>query len=220
MKLPAIIVNFKNYEQATGLSAVELAKIHQAVADETGASLAVAVSPLDLAKVCEAVTIPVFVQHVDPVYYGSSTGHILPDTVKEYGAFGTLLNHSEYQIEDMQLKKSIERCREVGLYVIACADTPERGAEIMKHLPDLVAVEPPELIGGDVSVSKSGPDIISRAVSLVGSGRLLVGAGIRDQEDVQIACSLGAQGVLLASGVTRAEDPYAVLMELVAGLSD
>lgn len=218
MRLPTIIVNFKNYELSTGDNALKLAKIHQAVADETGASIGIAVSAMDLYRVAAAVSIPVFAQHLDPVNYGSSTGHILPDLVKECGAFGTLLNHSECQMENLQLERSIERAKEVGLYVVACADTPWRGAEIAALGPDLVAVEPPELIGGDVSVSKSGPEIISRAVELIGGERVLVGAGIKDKEDVQIACSLGAQGVLLASGVTRAEDPYAVLMELVAGL--
>jgi len=218
MKLPVIIVNFKIYEQAVGDLSVKLAKIHEQIAKETGASIGIAVSAIDLAAVCEAVSIPVFAQHLDPIGYGSGTGKIPPALVKEVGAYGTLLNHAEYQIEDLVLKKSIEMAKANDLFTVVCANTPEKGAEIMKYLPDLVAVEPPELIGGDVSVSKADPSIIEKAVKLIGKNRVLVGAGIKNGEDVKIALELGASGVLLASGVTKAADPYSVLMDLVSGL--
>lgn len=218
MKLPLIIVNFKNYELATGGNAVSLAKLHERVAQETGANIAVAVSALDLARVIDAVNIPVFAQHIDAVSYGSSTGHILPELVKDLGAVGTLLNHAECQLEDILLRKSIERARELELYTVVCANTPEKGREILEFNPDLIAVEPPELIGGDVSVSKGGPKIIENAVKMIGENRTLVGAGIQDCEDVRIALSLGAVGVLLASAVTKSSDPYSVLMDLAAGL--
>ncbi|MFA5820666.1 MAG: triose-phosphate isomerase [Candidatus Gracilibacteria bacterium] len=218
MKLPVIIVNFKIYEQGTGEKAVVLAKICEKVANETGESVAVAVNAIDLKAVCEAVKIPVFAQHLDPVVYGSGTGKILAKHVKEVGAFGTLLNHSEYQIGEIVLRDSIARAREAGLFTVVCADTPERGGKIKDFEPDLIAVEPPELIGGDISVSKAGPEIIEKAVDFVGKNKVLVGAGIRDPEDVTIALSLGACGVLVASGVVKAADPYAVLSGLVLGL--
>lgn len=218
MELPAIIVNFKIYEQAIGDMAVELAKIHEKVAQETGASVGVAVSAVDLAAVCKAVSIPVFAQHIDPVGYGSGTGHILPEQVKEVGAYGTLLNHAECQIEHGVLMRSLERAREVDLFTIVCATTAEEGALIAKMNPDLIAVEPPELIGGEISVSKADPGIIEKSVKLIGEGKVLVGAGVKNGEDVGIALSLGASGVLLASGVTKSDDPYGVLMDLVAGL--
>lgn len=219
MDLPTIIVNFKIYEQATGDSALELAKIHEKVAQETGASIGIAVSALDLAKVCENVSIPVFAQHVDPVKYGSGTGKILPEQVKEMGAYGTLLNHAEFQLGDDVLKESLERAKEVGLYTVVCANTPEAGEKIATFGPDLIAVEPPELIGGDISVSKAEPKIIEDTVALCGEDKVLVGAGVKNGEDVKIALALGAKGVLLASGVTKADDPYEVLMNLVSGLS-
>ncbi|MBU1152241.1 triose-phosphate isomerase [Patescibacteria group bacterium] len=219
MELPTIIVNFKNYEQATGDKAVELAKIHERVAQESGVSIAVAVTALDLGRVCRAVSIPVFAQHIDTVRYGSGTGKVLAELVKEYGAYGTLLNHAECGLEDMVLEESIARAKEAGLYVVACANTAEKAAEIVEMKPDLVAVEPPDLIGGDVSVSKADPKIIEESVKLVGENRVLVGAGVKNAEDVRIALELGAVGVLLASGVTKADDPYSVLLDLCSGLA-
>lgn len=218
MKLPLILVNFKLYELATGAEAVELAKVHERVAQESGVSIGVAVNALDLAAVCSAVEIPVFAQHIDPLSYGSGTGHILPELVKELGAYGTLLNHAECQVSDEDLKASIQMARDIGLFTVVCANTPEKAEQILPWNPDMVAVEPPELIGGDVSVSKANPEIIEKTVQKIGENRVLVGAGVKTGEDVRIAISLGASGVLLASGVTKADDPYAVLMDLVAGL--
>lgn len=219
MRLPLILVNFKLYERATGESAVALAKIHQKVVDETGVSLGIAVNALDLAAVCKEVSLPVFAQHIDPVTYGNYTGHILPELVKEMGAYGTLLNHAEYQLSDDVLEQSIKKAREVNLFTVVCANTVEKASQILTFNPDLIAVEPPELIGGDISVSKAEPKIIEDAVKKIGENRVLVGAGVKNSEDIKIALSLGASGVLLASGVTKAEDPYAVLLDLVSGLS-
>jgi len=221
MKLPAIIVNFKNYESATGDGAVELAKVHDRVAKETGVSIAVAVGALDLAKVVDAVDIPVFVQHMDPVGYGSSTGGILPSLVKDIGAYGTLLNHAEKPLEFETLKKSIEAAHSEGLFTVVCANDENMARRVVDLNPGLIAVEPPELIGGDVSVAKADPGIIERSVDAVGEGRLLVGAGVKTAEDVEIALALGASGVLLASGVTKAgdsNDVYAVLNSLAGAL--
>lgn len=219
MKLPTIIVNFKLYEQAVGQRALELAKIHEKVAKDTGASIAVAVNALDLLRVAETVEIPVFAQHFDPVEYGSYTGHIHPKVLKDAGVYGSLLNHAERQLPDNVLIEAIHQAKELGLYTVVCADTPEKGAAIAKCNPDLIAVEPPELIGGDISVSKAQADVVKDAVEMIGKGRTLVGAGIRDREDVQLSLEFGASGVLLASGITKAADPEAVLRDLVAGLS-
>lgn len=218
MNLPLILVNFKLYEQSTGDSAVELAKIHEKVAKENNVSIAVAVNALDLAAVCRVVSIPVFAQHLDPISYGAHTGGVLPDLVKEAGAYGTLLNHAECQMEFEALEKAIARAKQVDLFTVVCANTPEKAARIVKMNPDLIAVEPPELIGGEISVSKAQPEIIEKSVEIVGENRLLVGAGVKNGDDVRIAMSLGASGVLLASGVTRAVDPEAVLLDLISGL--
>ena len=57
----------------------------------------------------------------------------------------------------------------------------------------------------NIPVSKAKPEVVTRAVSLVrnrySSIPVLCGAGISKGEDVVAALRLGAQGVLLASGV-------------------
>ena len=215
-----IITNFKTYESATAENAVKLARIHEEVADELNADIRICVQATDIAAVSDAVTIPVYAQHVDYAGYGSSTGHIIPEAVQLAGAGGTILNHSERRLDKETLKKTIVRCKELGLFTIVCAETPEEGASFLKFNPDLIAVEPPELIGGDISVSTAKPEIIKNAVKLIGGDKLLVGAGVKNGKDVKIAIKLGARGVLLASGVTKASNPKAVLMDLAKGLKD
>ena len=215
-----IIVNFKIYEKAVGIDAVALAKIHEVIAKETGANIIVAVNALDLAEVAKAVSIPVFAQHVDPTGFGSFTGGIVPELAKKLGATGTLLNHSEKRLGD-KLPACIEAAKKAGLTTVVCAESPEEAEKISSELqPDYVAVEPPELIGGDISVTNANPEIIEDAVQRVGNAKLLVGAGVKNGVDVATALKLGAQGVLLASGVTKAEDPAEVLRDLASGLQD
>ena len=45
---------------------------------------------------------------------------------------------------------------------------------------------------------------------------MLCGAGVKNGQDVATAIDLGAEGVLLASGVTKANDVIAVLNDLVS----
>jgi triosephosphate isomerase len=213
-----IITNFKTYQSASAENAVQLAKIHQMVAEELDADIRVAVQAVDLFRVAEAVNIPVLAQHIDPVGFGSHTGHIMPEAVKSAGAEGTILNHSERRLDKETLKQAIKRAKEVGLITVVCAETPEEGASFLDFEPDYIAVEPPELIGGDISVSSAKPEIIENAAKLIGSDKLLVGAGVKTGEDVRTCIKLGAKGVLLASGVTKAKYPKAVLMDLAGGL--
>ena len=76
--------------------------------------------------------------------------------------------------------------------------------------------------GGDISVTTADPAIVSDTVAAVrdinSNVRVLCGAGVKDGKDVRTAVELGAHGVLLASGVTKASDVDAVLADLVAGL--
>lgn len=211
---PIIIINFKTYEQATGSNAVALAKICEEVAKEKNADIRVAVQAADIYHVSQKVSIPVYAEHIDPIDPGRNTGFLLPEDAKDNGAIGTLLNHSEHRLPDDVLTASVEQARGAGLKVLICAATAKEGAAHATLKPEFIAVEPPELIGGKISVSSAKPELISEAVKMI-DAPVLVGAGVHTGEDVKIAMELGAKGVLLASGVTKAEDPKAVLLGLL-----
>ena len=219
MKFPLIVTNFKAYESAIGIQALELAKWHAEIAQETGVTMGVAVQSVDVFRVASHVALPVFSQHVDTISYGAYTGSSLPEAVRQAGAFGTLLNHSERRLPHEVLEQAVCRAKEAGLFVIVCVETPEEGSQVLKFGPDLIAVEPFELIGGTVSVSTARPEVIQEAVEKIGVGKVMVGAGIKNAEDVRLALKYGAVGVLLASGITKAQAPELVLRDLALGAS-
>lgn len=220
--MAVIVVNFKTYSQATGERAVRLARTCEKVAKDTGIDVFVAVQNVDIFHVSKEVSIPVYAEHVDPVEYGAHTGKDLPEALVENGAAGVVINHSEDQDELKDIEESIKRAGRIGLKTIVCAPTADSSEAIAAFGPDFVAVEPPELIGGDVSVSKARPELISETVKKVHdidrSIPVLCGAGIKDHEDVRIALELGCEGILIASGVTKAEDPEKALLDLAKGV--
>lgn len=219
---PAIIVNFKTYLESTGKKAVELAKKAERVCRETNIYVAVAPQVADLSTVAQAVEIPVFAQHVDPIKPGGYTGHVLVETVKEAGAIGTLINHSERRLKLSEIDEVLKLTREKGLMSIICANNPATSVAASSLKPDMVAIEPPELIGTGIPVSKAQPEIVMGTVRLVREVNkkvtILCGAGISHGEDVSAAMKLGTEGVLVASGIVKAKDPYAIMLEFAKAM--
>jgi triosephosphate isomerase len=215
LQTPVIIVNFKTYLESTGKRAVELAKHAERAAKETGANIIVVPQFADLAKVAEAVEIPVFAQHIDPIKPGNSTGHILAESIIEAGAVGTLINHSEMQLKLADVDAIVRLTREKKLISCVCTSNPSISAAVAYLNPDIISIEPPELIGTGVAVSQAQPEAVTNTIRLVrkvnDEAVILCGAGISHGEDVSIALKLGTYGVLVASGIVKAKDPYSVL---------
>ena len=212
-----IIVNFKTYSEATGRKAVELAKKAEKASNETCVFIGVAPQFADIAVVAKAVGIPVFAQHIDPIKPGSYTGHVLAESMKEAGAVGTLINHSERQLKLSDISEVIGLARENGLISVVCANNPNISVAVATLKPDIIAIEPPELIGTGIPVSKAKPEVVTDTIKLVRKVNptvtILCGAGISHGDDVAVALKLGIQGVLVASGIVKAKDQYRVLRE-------
>ncbi|MEM2387404.1 MAG: triose-phosphate isomerase, partial [Candidatus Bathyarchaeia archaeon] len=122
IQTPLILVNFKTYWEATGRRAVRLARAAEKVSRETQVSICVAPQFTDIAAVAGNVEIPVFAQHIDPIEPGSHTGYVLADAVKEAGAVGTLINHSERQLKLSEIDAAIRIARGKGLISVVCAN--------------------------------------------------------------------------------------------------
>jgi triosephosphate isomerase len=215
LETPMIIVNFKTYLESTGKRAIGLAKQAEKAAKETGANIIVAPQFADLANVADAVEIPVFAQHIDSIRPGSSTGHILAESIMEAGAVGTLINHSEMQLKLSIVDAVVSLTREKNLISCVCTSNPSISAAVAYLNPDIISIEPPELIGTGVAVSQAQPEAVTNTISLVrkvnNEAVILCGAGISSGEDVSVALKLGTHGVLVASGIVKAKDPYSVL---------
>jgi len=222
LELPLIIVNFKTYLEATGRRALELAKKCERVADELGINVAVAPQAVDIAAIASSVSIPVLAQHVDPYPPGAYTGSVTIEAVKEAGAVGTLVNHSERRLRIDEVDEIVKRAKSAGLEVVVCASTPEVAASLSALKPRLIAIEPPELIGTGRAVSKVRPEVITDTIKLIKQVNpevvIICGAGITSGDDVEAALRLGAQGVLVASGVVKAKDQEEALRDLANGL--
>ncbi|KYK27708.1 triose-phosphate isomerase [Thermoplasmatales archaeon SG8-52-1] len=222
LKTPVIVLNVKTYSEATGKSALELAILMDKISKETGASMAIAVQATDISLCAEKANIPVWAEHIDPIKPGSNTGWTLPEAVKTAGAVGTLINHSEHRLKLADVDLCITRAKELNLDHIVCSNNVSTSKAIAAFSPNFVAVEPPELIGGDISVTTADPDIVSNSVkavkSISKSVKVLCGAGVKNGEDVRKAIELGSDGVLLASGVVKAKDKEKVIRDLASGL--
>ncbi|MDD5086613.1 MAG: triose-phosphate isomerase [Candidatus Nanoarchaeia archaeon] len=222
MKTPIIIVNFKTYNESTGENSLNLAKICDKLSKQTQASIAVAVQTAEINKISESISIPVLSQHIDPITPGRNTGFILPESVKQAGAKATIINHSEHRLDFETLKQSIEKAKQINLKVVACAKDADDAKKIASLNPDFIAVEPPELIGGDISVSTAKPEVIEDSVKAIKSVnpdiKVLCGAGVKNSDDVRKAIELGSQGILVASGIVKAENQEQAIKDLINGL--
>ena len=192
------------------------------ISKETGVSMAIAVQSTDITLCVEKVDIPVFAEHIDPIKPGNYTGWTLPEAIKAAGAIGTLINHSEHRLILADIDTCIRRVKELELDHIVCSNNVLTSKAIAAFSPNFVAIEPPELIGGDISVTTADPDIVSKSVEAVKkinkNIKVLCGAGVKNGQDVSKAINLGADGVLLASGVVKAADKEKVIRDLASGL--
>lgn len=214
---PIILVNFKTYLEGTGKKALELARNAAKVYRETNVCIGLAPQYSDIASLVSAVSLPIFAQHIDFESAGSFTGHVLPEAVKEAGAAGTLINHSERRLKLADIDAAITRARDLGLVSVVCSNNARVSAAVAALQPDMLAIEPPELIGTGIPVSKAQPEVVSGTVELVRRVNreitILCGAGITKGEDVGAALRLGTAGVLVASGIVKAKDSYKVIRE-------
>lgn len=216
-----IFVNFKTYEQGTGALALKLINVLESVANETQIKIIPVVQLGDLKEAVQVSKLEIWTQHIDAVEFGAYTGHILAEAVLEDGATGTFLNHSEYRFSDFEkLIKANQRALEIGLKTLIFAGNLEDLKKVLELEPTYVSYEPPELVGSKTtSVAREKPEIISEAVELSRAKGipLIVGAGIKSQEDVRKSLELGATGFAIASSIVTAQDPRKELLELFRG---
>ncbi len=215
---PLVVVNFKAYKEGLeegGLELVGMLSKYSNVIMSVPAPIIGIVAGYSLQYDRCIRYAKVFAQHVDPDEPGAHTGSITVEEIKMAGAEGSLLNHSEKRIPLDVIEKTVKRLRENGLKSIVCCQTIDEAVEISKFSPDYIAYEPPELIGGNVSVSNAKPEVVKEIVDKVAPIPVLVGAGVKNREDVRKSVELGAVGVLVASGIIKAKDREKAVKEIV-----
>ena len=214
---PLIIVNLKTYKEGTGKKALELANNAEKVCRKTDVCIGLAPQYTEITRLAQKGSLPIFAQHIDPIRPGSFTGHILPEAIKKAGAIGSLINHSERRLKLADIDFAVKRAKELNLISVACTNNLSVSICVATLNPEFLAIEPPELIGTGIPVSRSKPKIVTETVKHVQKINpkviILCGAGITKGEDVAAAIKLGTKGILVASGVVRAKKPYEVLLD-------
>lgn len=225
MELPRLWVNCKTYPEASGAALTRLAKALQLEARKAAAPVALCPPLPETAAVARLRLgrIQVWAQHCDDAPSGATTGWFGPSALRAAGAVGTVLNHAERKIPRDLARDTKARCLAEGLPVLFCADSIEEARSLARLKPLAIAIEPPELIGGDVSVTTADAAIVSDAVEAVRrvspKTKVLCGAGVKTGYDAARALELGAYGVLVSSGIVKARRPAVAARDLLFGLA-
>ncbi|MEK6933467.1 MAG: triose-phosphate isomerase [Nanoarchaeota archaeon] len=207
-----IVVNFKNYVYKQ--KALELVRTIDIYCNKA----IVAVPIVDLMETAKNTTLPIFAQHVDFQELGRGTGYNIPEFLKEAGAQGSLLNHSEHKLSIAAVKKTINRCRDIGFKLIICVSNLNDVEKIKKLSPYAIAFEDPNLIesGKSITTHKTH-DVEKFSKILQGTDIIpLCGAGISSGDDVKKAYDLGCKGILVSSVIANNPHPEEFLKEVAS----
>lgn len=222
MNTPIIILNYKTYLESSGENALELARALKSASEESGITMVAVPQAADIYRIQDQISLPIFAQHIDPITPGGHTGSNLIETLIEAGISGSLINHSENRMKLADIDEVIQLCKQNDIESCVCTNNIATSKAIATFSPDAVAVEPPELIGTGIPVSQAQPEVVEDSVKGVKSInkkiKVLCGAGISTGDDMKAAMDLGADGVLLASGIVKAENPKEALLDLVSKL--
>ena len=196
---------------------LKLAKVVDKIAEKYDLDIIVTPQYADIRLLAENTqNLHIYAQHMDSLYPGRGLGSVLPESVKEAGAVGVMLNHAEKKLTLDEVRTAIARADEVGLASIVCADSVEEIKQIAMMAPNLIVAEPTELIGTGVA-SDMGyvRDTIAAVRAINPDIMVLQGAGISGPDDVANVIRAGAQATGCTSGVMKAADPEAAAEEML-----
>ena len=219
LRTPLLIINLKNYLEASGSHALDLAETAEVVSKDTGVEIALAPPSPHLSEIANSVELPILAQHLDLAGPGSTTGSLVPEVARDAGIKGSLVNHSEHRIPRSEILEIVQRLGKLDMNSVLCAQDQAEISELSTLSPSMLAIEPPELIGSGVAVSKAKPEMVRACIAAARrsdpGATVICGAGIVTGEDVKAALRLGAQGVLVASGIIKSKDWRKTIEEMV-----
>jgi len=161
----------------------------------------------------------VFAPHMDPLPIGAGSGAVLPEAIRDAGAVGVQLNHAEKPLGMGIIEKTIRRAKEVGLAIMALADSVEDVRTIAAMGPTVLVAEPTELIGtGTTSDDNYVRETIAIVRAIDPDIMVLQGAGISNGQDVYNVIRLGAQATGCSSGIAKASDPAAMADDMIGSM--
>ncbi len=163
----------------------------------------------------------VLAPYMDTLRPGRGMADILPEALKAAGAEGVVINHCEKPMSLPQMKATIDRARELDMLVFACADSVAETCAIAQLHPDIINPEPSELIGGTAGgVSDMGyvKEVIREIRKIDENILIEQAAGIKNGQQVYDFIMAGSEAAGAASGIVNAEDPIAMIDEMIAAV--
>ena len=183
---------------------------------------------IDVLFICPAVEIRQVAQntknliilapYMDTLRPGRGMADVLPEGLKAAGAQGVVINHCEKPMSLPQMKATIDRARELDFLVFACADTLDEAKAIANLHPDIINPEPSAIIGGGNGVSPMAyvKDSIRVIKEIDPDIMVEQAAGITNGQQVYDFIMAGSEAAGAASGIMNAEDPIAMIDEMIA----
>lgn len=218
MNYPVFEVGPKLYVH--GKQALEIAQFADSLVDRYDVQIIFSAQYMDIPVISGATkNIHVFAQHVDDVQQGRGVGAILPEAVKDAGAAGTLLNHAEKKLTLNSLYHTIQRCKEIGLISLVCADSLAECIASVNLGADAILKESEDMIGGEKSlisrnISEDECEIRKYREDIM----ILHGAGIKDENDIYNIIYAGATATGATSAIFAKADPFSALERSIAAV--
>ena len=217
IRTPYFEIGTKNY--IYGDKVLEYAKAADAAAEKYDIDVLFITPAVEIRRVVENTKhLIVLAPYMDTLRPGRGMADILPEGLKAAGAKGVVINHCEKPMSLPQMKATIDRARELDFLVYACADTLDEAKAIAQLHPDIINPEPSEIIGGGNGVSPMSYVMDSiRAIKAIDDSIMVEqAAGITNGQQVYDFIMAGSEAAGAASGIMNAEDPLAMIDEMIA----
>lgn len=217
IRTPYFEIGTKNY--VYGDTLLEYAKAADRAAEKYDIDVLFITPAVEIRRVVENTKhLIVLAPYMDTLRPGRGMADILPEALKAAGAQGVVINHCEKPMSLPQMKKTIDRARELDFLVFACADTLEEAKAIAQLHPDIINPEPSQIIGGGNGVSPM--DYVKDSIKVIKEiyPDILVeqAAGITNGQQVYDFIMAGSEAAGAASGIMNAKDPVAMIDEMIA----
>ena len=216
--IPFLVVNPKSY--LYGEESLALARAADAAARKFGLTIFFTCPFADI-RLIKANTQNVIVtaQHMESLRPGRGMGHILPESLKAAGAAATFLNHAENPMTLAELSKTIQRAKELEILTIACADSVVEGQAIAELAPDILLCEPTDLIGTGKTADDNYTLEVCRRISKINPDvAIMIASGVTTAEDCYRVIKLGADGTGATSGILKAPNPAVRVEEMAEAI--
>ena len=217
IRTPYFEIGTKNY--IYGDTVLEYAKAADRAAEKYDIDVLFITPAVEIRRVVENTKhLIVLAPYMDVLRPGRGMADILPEALKAAGAQGVVINHCEKPMSLPQMKKTIDRARELDFLVFACADTLEEAKAIAQLHPDIINPEPSAIIGGGNGVSPM--DYVKDSIRVIKEiyPDILVeqAAGITNGDQVYDFIMAGSEAAGAASGIMNADDPLSMIDEMIA----